>query len=109
MAAQSQPEWQRRVHTVRGIMGCCHVLADDDGVVLLDTGLIGEPWFIRRCLRRLGLGEDPAAAILVQGKLALSPGPGFGRQGAGFARLNFGTSPAFVEEAVARLARARSD
>ncbi|MEZ5078645.1 MAG: aminotransferase class I/II-fold pyridoxal phosphate-dependent enzyme [Solirubrobacterales bacterium] len=60
-------------------------------------------------LRRLGLGENPAAAILVQGKLALSPGPGFGRQGAGFARLNFGTSPAFVEEAVARLARARSD
>jgi len=55
-------------------------------------------------LRALGLGEDPAAAILPRGKLALSPGPSFGRQGAGFARLNFGTSPALVEEAVDRLA-----
>jgi glyoxylase-like metal-dependent hydrolase (beta-lactamase superfamily II) len=65
MDARSQPDWQRRVHTIRGIMGCCHVLADDDGVVLLDTGLIGEPWFIRRCLRRLGLGPEAVRAILL--------------------------------------------
>lgn len=57
-------------------------------------------------LRALELGEDPATAILLRGKLALSPGPSFGRQGAGFARLNFGTSPALVEEAVQRLATA---
>lgn len=57
-------------------------------------------------LRPLDLGEDPAEVILERGRLALSPGPQFGRQGAGFARLNFGTSPALVEEAVARIARA---
>lgn len=56
-------------------------------------------------LRELGLGDDPAAAILERGRLALSPGPQFGPQGAGFARLNFGTSPALVGEAVERLAR----
>lgn len=56
-------------------------------------------------LRRLGLGPDPAAPILERGRLALSPGPQFGPQGAGFARLNLGTSPALVEEAVERICR----
>ncbi|MGD9735253.1 MAG: MalY/PatB family protein [Solirubrobacterales bacterium] len=56
-------------------------------------------------LRQLGLGEDPAAPILERGGLALNSGPSFGPQGAGFARLNFGTSPALVTEAVERIAR----
>jgi len=55
--------------------------------------------------RELGLGDDPAAAILERGGLALNSGPTFGPQGAGFARLNIGTSPALVEEAVERIAR----
>jgi cystathionine beta-lyase len=55
--------------------------------------------------RALGLGDDPAAAILERGGLALNSGPTFGPQGAGFARLNIGTSPALVEEAVERIAR----
>ena len=57
-------------------------------------------------LRELGLGEDPAEPILERGGLALNSGPTFGPQGAGFARLNIGTTPALVEEAVARIARA---
>ncbi|HET9677955.1 MAG TPA: aminotransferase class I/II-fold pyridoxal phosphate-dependent enzyme [Solirubrobacterales bacterium] len=57
-------------------------------------------------LRELGLGPDPAQPILERGRLALSPGPQFGPQGAGFARLNLGTSPALVEEAVERICRA---
>ncbi len=56
-------------------------------------------------LRELGLGEDPAAPILERGGLALNSGPTFGPQGAGFARLNFGTSPALVTDAVERIAR----
>lgn len=56
-------------------------------------------------LRELGLGDDPAAVLLERGKVALSPGPDFGRQGAGFARLNFGTSPALLEDAVKRIAK----
>lgn len=54
--------------------------------------------------RELGLGDDPAAAFLDRGRVALSPGPGFGTQGHGFARLNMGTSPELLAEAVARLA-----
>ena len=56
-------------------------------------------------LRALDLGDDPSEAILERGKVALSPGPDFGPQGAGFARLNFGTSPALLEEAVERIAK----
>ena len=58
--------------------------------------------------RGLGLGPDPSQPILERGRLALSPGPQFGPQGGGFARLNLGTSPALVEEAVARVCRALS-
>ncbi len=57
-------------------------------------------------LREFSLGDDPAAPVLAHGKLALSSGPTFGPQGAGFARLNFGTSPAILTEAVNRLTSA---
>jgi len=57
-------------------------------------------------LRALNLGNDPSLPILRRGRLALSPGPGFGREGNGFARLNFGTTPALLEEAVDRMVRA---
>ncbi len=56
--------------------------------------------------RRLGLGDDPAAAFLNRGRVALSPGPDFGDQGRGYARLNIGTSPALIGEAVKRMAAA---
>lgn len=54
--------------------------------------------------RDLGLGADPAAAFLSAGRVALSPGPDFGSQGSGFARLNIGTSPELLEEAIRRMA-----
>lgn len=56
--------------------------------------------------RKLGLGDDPAAVFLDRGRVALSPGPDFGDQGAGFARLNIGTSPELVTEAVSRMTAA---
>ena len=57
-------------------------------------------------LRALGLGDDPCEALRERGRVALNPGPDFGPQGAGFARLNIGTSPALVEEAVKRIGKA---
>jgi cysteine-S-conjugate beta-lyase len=54
--------------------------------------------------RELGLGDDPARAFLQRGRVALSSGPMFGSQGAGFARLNIATSRALLEEAVRRMA-----
>lgn len=56
-------------------------------------------------LNAYDLGPDPAAVILERGRLALSPGTQFGRGGEGFVRLNAGTSPELLREAVARLAR----
>jgi cystathionine beta-lyase len=58
--------------------------------------------------RELELGDDPAAAFLAAGQVALAPGPDFGTQGCGFARLNVGTSPALMAEAVRRMAMALS-
>jgi cysteine-S-conjugate beta-lyase len=57
-------------------------------------------------LRALDLGDDPCPALVERGRVALNPGPTFGPQGAGFARLNIGTSPTLVEEAVRRIGKA---
>jgi cystathionine beta-lyase len=54
----------------------------------------------------LGLGDDPAARFLERGRVALSHGPDFGAPGAGFARLNMGTSRALLAEAVRRVSHA---
>jgi cystathionine beta-lyase len=53
--------------------------------------------------RELDLGDDPSAVFLERGRVALSPGPTFGSQGRGFARLNVGTSGALLAEAVTRM------
>jgi cystathionine beta-lyase len=56
--------------------------------------------------RALGLSDDPSVDLLERGRVALSPGPTFGTQGTGFARLNIGTSSALLDEAVRRMAAA---
>ena len=53
---------------------------------------------------RLGLGADPAPALLERARVALSGGPSFGAGGDGFVRLNFATSPALLEQIVERMA-----
>lgn len=53
--------------------------------------------------RALGLGDDPSTAFVERGRVALSPGPTFGEQGKGFARLNFGTSGGLLAESVRRM------
>ena len=53
---------------------------------------------------RAGWGDDPAAVALEQARVALETGTRFGRQGRGFARLNFACAPDVLTEAVGRLA-----
>jgi cystathionine beta-lyase len=53
--------------------------------------------------RALGWGDDPSAHILEAAKVALIPGPDFGTQGRGFARLNFACSPEVLAEAIERI------
>lgn len=79
---------------------------------LLDEHLPGVRWRAPEATylawldcRDLGLGDDPAAVFRARGRVALSSGPGYGREaGRGFARLNFATSPEVLEEAVRRMA-----
>jgi cystathionine beta-lyase len=56
--------------------------------------------------RPLGLGDNPAETFLVRARVALSRGPDYGDEGAGFVRLNFGTSPEHAADAVRRMAKA---
>ena len=61
-----EPLGRGQIHPIRGVMGCCHLLVDENRhVVLLDTGLVGEPILIRRKLHRLGLGPSDVKAILL--------------------------------------------
>ncbi|MFT4259033.1 MalY/PatB family protein [Microbacterium sp.] len=55
-------------------------------------------------LSGLGLGEEPARRILREARVALNAGVGFGAEGAGHVRLNFGTSPEIITEAIERIA-----
>ena len=57
--------------------------------------------------RALDLGDDPAAAFLDRGRVALAPGVNYGpRSGAGHVRLNFGTSAELVGDMVQRMTAA---
>ena len=56
--------------------------------------------------RATGLGDDPASWLEAQARVMLSPGPWFGPGGAGFARLNFATTPGLLEEILARVVSA---
>ena len=52
-----------------------------------------------------GLGADPAALFLDEGRVALSPGPAFGTEGKGFVRVNFACSEEILTEAFERMGR----
>ncbi|MFB8190750.1 MalY/PatB family protein [Microbacterium sp. NPDC055988] len=55
-------------------------------------------------LSALGWGDNPARRILRDAKVALHFGPAFGTEGAGHVRLNFGTGPEIITEAIERIA-----
>ena len=65
-----------------------------------DAGYLG--WLD---LRALGLGAQPAIRILEEARVALNDGASFGREGAGFARINFACAPETLREAVRRIAQ----
>ena len=55
------------LHSIRNVMGCSHLLVEDDGgsAVFLDAGFFGEMGRLRRLLRRLGLEPHDVKAILL--------------------------------------------
>lgn len=54
-------------------------------------------------LTACGLGDDPAEVLLERARVGLSAGTAFGREGSGFARLNFATTPGILREIVDRI------
>ena len=56
--------------------------------------------------RRLQLPMEPVDFFLERGRVALGPGPRFGKQGAGFVRITMGTSEAILREIVERMRQA---
>ena len=52
------------------------------------------------------ISDDPAAFFVERARVALMPGAGFGSGGEGHVRLNIGTSPEIITEAVRRMAAA---
>jgi cystathionine beta-lyase len=57
-------------------------------------------------MRSTGLGDDPAETLLEQFGVALSSGPKFGPNSAGFARINVATSEQILDQVVDRIAEA---
>ena len=53
----------------------------------------------------LHLGVDPSVTLIEKGRVAFSPGHGFGKQCDQYVRLNFATSPEIITEAIDRIAR----
>lgn len=83
-----------------------HLLAGLLAEQLPEVGYVpGEASFLAWLdCRKLELGGDPAEIFLERGRVALNSGLFFGSQGTGFARLNIGTSPELIAEAVRRMA-----
>jgi cystathionine beta-lyase len=59
--------------------------------------------------RSAGLGDDPAAVLLDRFGVALSSGPMFGPNSAGFARINVATSEQLLDLIIDRIAEAVDD
>ncbi|MBO0746295.1 MAG: PatB family C-S lyase [Candidatus Dormibacteraeota bacterium] len=59
-------------------------------------------------LSALRLAPTPQQWLLDNARVALNPGDDFGAPGAGFVRLNFGTSPEILERVLERLSQALS-
>jgi glyoxylase-like metal-dependent hydrolase (beta-lactamase superfamily II) len=52
-------------YPIQSLLVSCHVLVEGNEAVLIDTGLFGEPWRIRRLVRQLGLKPDSLKAVLL--------------------------------------------
>ncbi len=55
--------------------------------------------------RATSIAHDPAGRLLRDGRVGLSPGPDFGAEGTGFARLNFATYREVLDEVIDRIVR----
>lgn len=52
-------------YSIQSVLVSCHLLVAGGEAVLIDTGLFGEPWRIRRLMSRLGLRPASLKAVLL--------------------------------------------
>lgn len=87
-------DWQRavraRLDANRHLLA--ELLAARPALAAIDYAVPEATYLAWLDCRPLGLGDDPAAHFAEHG-VELSPGPDFGEQGLGFARLNLATAP----------------
>lgn len=57
--------WPPGLHAIRCAMNLCHVLIDEQGVAIMDTGLPCDRWFLLRGLKRLNIAPTNVRAILL--------------------------------------------
>jgi glyoxylase-like metal-dependent hydrolase (beta-lactamase superfamily II) len=63
-------DWPDGVIPIRGLMSWCHLLVDESGVVLLDTGFPGDSARIRHRMEQLGFSaRDLRAIVLTHGHI----------------------------------------
>ena len=63
-------------------------------------------WLDLRAVPALTGAAEPADVLLDRARVALVPGPQFGRRYTGWARMNLGTSRPILQEAISRMASA---
>ena len=56
--------WPGGLYAIRCVMSMCHVLIDDQGVVIMDSGLPCDRWLLQRGLRRLNIKPADVRALL---------------------------------------------
>ncbi|MFJ4633872.1 MalY/PatB family protein [Streptomyces sp. NPDC088847] len=94
-----------------------HTLADNRSLLtnLIGTQLPGITWLPPEATylawlncAALGIGDGTAVRdrFLEHGRVAVTPGPGFGSPGGSHVRLNFATGPHILAEAIAGMAKA---
>ena len=94
----------RRTEAELAVTGCADLIDHEvEGALMFDIGG-GSSELAWLDFRELGWGDDPAARILEEARVALNPGADFGTQGAGFVRLNLACSPEVLTEAIDRIA-----
>jgi glyoxylase-like metal-dependent hydrolase (beta-lactamase superfamily II) len=65
LSSLNNQDWPPGLFPVRGMMSVPHVLVDEEGVVLLDTGFPGDGRRIRRVMEQAGVGARDVRAILL--------------------------------------------
>ena len=58
-------EMPKTLFSIRGVMGCCHLLIENKEATIIDAGLVGESFQILRVLHRHGLELSDLKAILL--------------------------------------------